>query len=528
MEIRKILTRFRSFLCSEQTFYRSLITSFVETFDLTKTAEQGETPDVQAYLEVLGIPVSSREEDSLNPSIYAAQQLSHDESLKKIGLVHKALVCLGDLERYKEQYGSERDKMFGQSGRQGRKGQKGTKESRTEEDETFGKAKKYYEVARGLLPENGMLSERALVLPCMLNSVWNAGNPSNQMAVIATNAGDTFTAVYHYYRALACHQPFITAEQNLNKMLKRSMAEWRSTHPEVQGLDDEGNLRFPDLAQGSALESLKKEEVLLQAILITGDPTPAFENLVADHAAHLGRLLADREIPAEVIVKTIVMSITCHWTIRVREPRDAMDDEDSEGAALWYLFNIAGVMLDVADQEVKDGLGEARVAALDEETAIDESQADADGPISSIDLYPHITAVLRRLLPALRIFSKWLKANASILDEDTFAQQAEFWTTYAAFCRHLEALFPLAHLPELTDPLEEDFDMRGLSPLKRGMMDRSNTSNDPAEVSHTLSTRQTSEVHPNEEQLMRISDLLCDGKLVAAQAVSRQQCSTCC
>jgi len=184
VEIRKVLTRFRSFLCSEQTFYRNVITSFVETFGLCRIGQTDGTGghvdphpdrapiggpdqidvDVQAYLEVVGIPVEKRQEDSNDTAPIQKVSLKHDEALKKVGLVHKALVCLGDLERYKEQYGSERDKQFGQSGRQGRrKGQPGELNtvkatgigSQEELGETYAKAKNYYEVARGLLPDNG-------------------------------------------------------------------------------------------------------------------------------------------------------------------------------------------------------------------------------------------------------------------------------------------------------------------------------------------------------------------------------------
>jgi hypothetical protein len=350
------------------------------------------------------------------------------------------------------------------------------------------------------------------------------GNPSNQMAVIATYARDMFTAVYHYYRALACQQPFLTARQNLNKMLQKCLEEWRTKRqadPSSAG-DDESMAGFSELDPANPLAGLKAEEVVLQAILITGDSTPAFENLVAGHAAHFGRLLADRAVPAEIIVKTVVMAITSHWDIRLREAHETVkDDSDHEGAAMWYLFNIAGVMLDVADQEVKDGLGPERLAASDQEmdVAIEEAQDDDDDTTA---LYPYITAVLRRLLPALRIFSKWLKANASLFSENSISQQEEFWSTYASFCRHLEALFPLAQLPELCDPLEEDFDMRGFSPLKRGMMEPRRPNGSLEDGSRELGPgNTTSDVHPNEEQLMRISDLLCDGKLIANYAVSR-------
>lgn len=508
-EIRKILARFKGFLCSEQTFYRGMITTFVETFGLGRLVDENGSSapaidiDVEAYLDAVGIPSAWRDETQDSQDfVRPARQihLSHDESLKKVGLIHKALVCLGDLERYKEQYGSERDKIYRQRGR--RTSNRPTVHTKEDEEtgESYAKAKKYYEVARGLLPDNG--------------------NPSNQMAVISTYSKDTFTAVYQYYRALACQQPFLTARGNLDKMLLKTLKEWRTARGTLEGddIEIESARGFPELDSHKPLESLKDEEVLLQAILLTGDSTPSFEKLVADHATHLGRLLAERVIPAEMIVKTIVMAIACHWDIRMRDVQAGGDNDDLEGASLWYLFNISGVMLDVAHQEVKDCLGPQRLATLESMQVIDSPIDEAQSEISLSAMYPSITAVLRRLLPALRIFSKWLKANASILDDDTLLQQEEFWMTYSGFCRHLEALFPFHQLPELVHPLEEDFDMRGFSPLKRGMVESKKSTGIEGTADEQMATHQANEVHPNEEQLMRISDILCDGKLIASQA----------
>lgn len=217
MEIRKVITRFKGFLSSEQGFYRTVISDLVRTFGLCRlgphstssagrdsgmarggggdTGEwvgghgaggegqqmnrtEGVEIDVRAYLEVVGIAIPVDEVEA-NPNGARHPEmgpktitLSHDEALKKVGLVHKALVCLGDLERYKEQYGVERDRQFGQSGRQGQgqaqgqgrgRGKVGGKgagagapETQADElGESYVKAKSYYEVARGLLPDNG-------------------------------------------------------------------------------------------------------------------------------------------------------------------------------------------------------------------------------------------------------------------------------------------------------------------------------------------------------------------------------------
>ena len=59
--------------------------------------------------------------------------------------MYKGLICLGDLERYKEQY-SDRARREGEGARE--RGGRG--------EERFGRAKTYYEVARGLQPDDGM------------------------------------------------------------------------------------------------------------------------------------------------------------------------------------------------------------------------------------------------------------------------------------------------------------------------------------------------------------------------------------
>jgi hypothetical protein len=143
----------------------------------------------------------------------------------------------------------------------------------------------------------------------------------------------------------------------------------------------------------------------------------------------------------------------------------------------------------------------------------------------SDDLAQRISAIFRRTLPALRIASKWLRANFKFIMQDPEfkayqAKQANkgvdvtkcdehklsahsdttvyFWKTYAQFVLALSQAFPAARLPPFV-PLDEDRDMRGFWPLKK-LMD---------------GTRDRVEDHPNVEQLMRITDLLNDAKILA-------------
>ena len=157
------------------------------------------------------------------------------------------------------------------------------------------------------------------------------------------------------------------------------------------------------------------------------------------------------------------------------------------------------------------------------------------------DLAQWITAVFRRTLPALRISSKWLRANykyvvqshssddykardsrggsfsaAAAASEELNAAILQFWTKYAKFSTMLSHTFPAERLPTLSTPLEEDIEMRGFLPLRQMMGDAKNAGGEDA-VNDFPSKTSSSEdqVHPNEEQLMRIADLLNDAKILA-------------
>jgi hypothetical protein len=113
--------------------------------------------------------------------------------------------------------------------------------------------------------------------------------------------------------------------------------------------------------------------------------------------------------------------------------------------------------------------------------------------------------------------SKLAMGNVSIQDG-----VSRFWDIYLDFLARMESLFPLEKLPALTEPLEEDFDMRGFAPLKRGMLDcwRQEKDMERDDQADRIKSNGRGSVHPNEEQLMRISDLLVDGKLIVQGDVS--------
>lgn len=246
-------------------------------------------------------------------------------------------------------------------------------------------------------------------------------------------------------------------------------------------------------------------------------------DLVDSHLDHLAMLIKDRILPSANIVKTVVLAIAADWNTMMDQIPVAVGSTSSprDEHRLAFCLAICQTICQVALEEVQSCLEPSVLAVLadDKSAPVPATQEPMiDGQVD-INLSTNITAVLRRMLPALRIISKWLKGNVSRLaraEQNGGKLQEEvdiFASTYTDLLRHMEALFPLESLPKLLNPLEEDYDMKGFSPIKRGMVDACSKTDKPDDHA-----RHASDVHPNEEQLMRISDILLDGKLILFQA----------
>nr|XP_031848437.1 protein SMG5 isoform X2 [Nomia melanderi] len=112
--------------------------------------------------------VSSNAKNKVN------QTKVHTEEVKQcvIRLIHRSLVCLGDLARYKLELDPYWDPMI---------------------------AQRYYKMAIAIDP--------------------NIGMPHNQLGTIAGNKNYGLDAVYHYIRCVLCTEPFEGAEGNLKRAI---------------------------------------------------------------------------------------------------------------------------------------------------------------------------------------------------------------------------------------------------------------------------------------------------------------------
>lgn len=245
-------------------------------------------------------------------------------------------------------------------------------------------------------------------------------------------------------------------------------------------------------------------------------------------------LVAERHLPIDMISNIIVLSQGALWKHRMIRDTSVSHNRSNnhvppppgtsvliEWALLSHLLDLHLDLLEVGKDELKDP----------------PTMDDPD------DLAQRISATFRRTLPALRIASKWLRANYKYVAQDQefgafheiesakgvevqkkaphkisgySIKTIQFWKTYAQFILALSQAFPVAKLPSFDRPLEEDIEMRGFLPLRK-LMGETKKSENGGKVTSGNQARE--QVHPNVEQLMRIADLLDDAKILTQMEV---------
>lgn len=236
----------------------------------------------------------------------------------------------------------------------------------------------------------------------------------------------------------------------------------------------------------------------------TDTRTSHFNALCSQVAVSFARLLRERKLLSETIVKTTAMAIGSHWQARLGANASSSEGAERrhvvENLSLIFLMSVFTSLVVVAAEEAEEALA---LVNADDSAVVDEDD--------EVPLAQRITAVLRRLLPSLRIMSRWLKSHIEYVGRlapgapEVARAVSSFWASYKRLMFALAQVFPLAQLPELDQPLEEDRDMRGFLPLRGHRASASSDDELPPS---------NGEVHPNEEQLMRLADLLVDVKLL--------------
>ena len=225
-------------------------------------------------------------------------------------------------------------------------------------------------------------------------------------------------------------------------------------------------------------------------------------------------LVSERVLPTDIIWKTLIIAFGALWRFRVlRDPSTKRDQKraiSTEARIFSHILSVVQALFRIGCEQITE-------ASNSPDPSVNGTPLIA-GEVP-LDLAQNITAVFRRTLPALRIGSKWLSAHYDYVSEapsrlatdpdvDIPAIVKSFWETYDTFGTQLRKVFPMEKLPKLTAPLEEDVEVSGFAPLKKATPARSVSTPTGLEPGQ-------SQVHPNEEQLMRIADLLADRQKVA-------------
>lgn len=158
-----------------------------------------------------------------------------------------------------------------------------------------------------------------------------------------------------------------------------------------------------------------------------------------------------------------------------------------------------------------------------ERFAVEDSEGKETGDGSD-----RITAVARRVLPALRQYSSWLLTNSASLnaqkqDKDTSlsVQIKEFWNIYANTLTLLASTFDVITLPEVEYLLEEDEESLGFRPLISEATTRRFYSN--GQPKPTMNDFDVKRNHPNTEMLYRIREFVIDALDLVVNSVSNFQ-----
>ncbi|BGP24773.1 hypothetical protein JCM10295v2_003692 [Rhodotorula toruloides] len=538
---RKLVHSFRQFLAKETEFWKTLCGRFAARLGVEEREE---------LRRAVGI-VASFVDDTASADANDAEAHKAKRTMV-LPLEHKALICLGDLERYNELYNeSSAPIATAVSGRGGKRGGKAGAGSGERKIKTYAKAAECYNQARLLLPDNG--------------------NPSNQLAVLSQYASDPLASIYHYYRAICVRSmPFSTARANLQTTFKKAIARWAEN----------------GAGEGDEAERFKTLFVALQGVFFTKERLPDIQLLTTETTNLFRVVIAERLFTSDVVLKIVVTSLAALWDARMSRSgstalsRDATkngskvlvnpaagekDGKDASTSAsrvnlephiLVHLFSLFTILLSVSTAETLE--------------LVSANEVSPNAP--SLPASQNISAVLRRALPSIRILTRWLVAQieyvgrvearveasdrrrartstsmtgGGVIEEaqnpsldssganstpssinslrrvslaEFHSALDDFWTAYADFSNTLKLAFPASELPPLDDGawLEEDVELLGFAAVKS----RAGASG-AADGSAKEIRRVGRDVHPNDEQLMRVAESQRDAARLAKSGASR-------
>lgn len=274
VEHRKFIQRFRQFLADEEKFWTQLIVRLRRSFAL-----------YEAHPTLVALGILSATDDSANPISNIANTANPADGSEtregavsthgrnhfqfppedttvdvapstpveretRLAILSKALICLGDIARYRELYNEaggrpragHEDSGPAKRGRNRRGGP--VPLDAVPRPRNYDKAQQCYEQARLLVPYEG--------------------NPSHQLAILASYQKDSFASLVHYYRALCVRQPYDTAAENLGTVLSKALEQWRARSRRER--DNVTNIKDSSLPPRVKVDTFKENVVVLHAL----------------------------------------------------------------------------------------------------------------------------------------------------------------------------------------------------------------------------------------------------------------------
>lgn len=526
--LEQVLRDLHRFIGEELVFYESLAARLVRLFDLH---------EARPIVEGLGLLRGGGEEGTASPeTMELAQVPAYRHQLYET--LQRLLTYMGDLHRYREMHAVLPPALAPR--RRGAGGEPAPHD--------FGAALRFYHEAHLLLPDHG--------------------NPSNQLAVVALFVGDTFGAMYQYYRALCVRVPFDKARFNLHRLLDKALESWLAsanrddilTAWRQASFEDSPARRVPipqvSVRWDSAHEWLTSFVQLHSMYALQADLDVA---CVLNEALlrQLLTLTDAHELRAVDYLRILVTGICASWTARLWRAPPSSRLPFSTGAPFSRHVNASALEEHVRKAwetmlvtHVLGLLTALFVVVRQELVTILQAQPSSSEP----QLLP-VGRVLRRTLPAVRIGLKWVKGHleyihacrthathaaeelqqavdqattASSLATDGVARLAcmqrgvdarcqSFWSAFVDLVNLIRAAYPFDLLPNARDVDEagtvyvhvmEDDDVRELGPIRRTM-------HPTDESQYAVPTQTRADPAQAGSDYARILDVLVDTKVMA-------------
>ncbi|KAH7055955.1 hypothetical protein B0J12DRAFT_569350 [Macrophomina phaseolina] len=345
---------------------------------------------------------------------------------------------------------------------------------RQDKDRNWSHAVGYYGLANSIYPESGI--------------------SHNQQAVIALADGSHFRATYHLYRSLATKEPHPAAKGNLELEFRKVVQAWDKGELIGRQANREGN---------GANRALISWFVRLHSKCYKGEEFAGHDELENEVLSQLAVELKERSLDG-LLQKFVLVNIAAEYFASEQLQNGHTEPQNLRSYFFFLRLNVKTffILLQILQPELEFLTGE---------------DVNDNGDDHSKQLSDKVTAVARRILPGLRLYSAWFMNTWHILSADiegfegsvSKVEVQEMWKAYAETLTLLVSVFEPTYLPMEQYMLEEDVETIGFQPLitertkkmwYRGEILKPKWSDEGVERNH-----------PNVEMLMRIRDFLVDG-----------------